>query len=150
MPDVFSVEQRSAIMARIRSSGMKPEVRLGRLLEELFPGAEIVERPEEMPGRPDFYLPGLRIAVFADGCFFHGCPKHLRMPGTNRHYWERKIDRNRQRDRRVRSALRRIGVRCVRVWEHELSGGASSAKRKLKMAMKAALSGLKPGGMSET
>lgn len=136
MPDVFSPEQRSDIMARIRSSGMKPEIRLGRLLRELFPETEIVERPKSLPGHPDFYLPALRVAVFADGCFFHGCPKHLRMPRTNQDYWARKIERNRQRDLRVRRDLRRLGVRCVRVWEHELTENASSAKRKLRRAIK--------------
>ena len=83
MADIFPPKKRSEIMARIRSSGMKPERLLGQLLRELLPpGEEIVERPKDLPGRPDFYIPRLRLAVFADGCFFHGCPKHLRMPSS--------------------------------------------------------------------
>ena len=136
MADIFPPKKRSEIMARIRSSGMKPERLLGQLLRELLPpGEEIVERPTDLPGRPDFYIPRLRLAVFADGCFFHGCPKHLRMPSSNREYWEKKIQRNIERDRHVRRELRRLGIRCVRVWEHELKGSGSDARRKIRRAL---------------
>jgi len=141
MTDMFPPEKRSEIMARIRSAGMRPEQRLGMLLREELPGEEIVERPPDLPGRPDFYLPGLRLAVFADGCFFHGCPKHLRMPASNRAYWERKIRRNRERDRRTRRALRRLGIRVTRVWEHELKGAAAAARRKIRRAVRRARGG---------
>lgn len=135
MPDMFSPEKRGEIMARIRSAGMRPERRLGELLRAMLPGEEILERPEDLPGRPDFYLPRLRLAVFADGCFFHGCPKHLRMPASHRAYWERKIRRNVERDRRTRRELRRLGIRVARVWEHELKGSAAAARRKIRRAL---------------
>lgn len=136
MADPFTKEKRSEIMSRIRSSGTRPE-RLGRrLLESLFPGEEIAERPPDLPGKPDYYLPGFRLAVFIDGCFFHGCLKHLRMPEENRAYWERKIRRNRERDRRINRRLREMGILPVRIWEHELRGSMAAAKRKLRRALR--------------
>lgn len=138
MADNVSPKKRSEIMARIRSAGMLPERRLGALLTELVAGLTVVERPRNLPGRPDFYIPSLRLAVFADGCFFHGCPKHCRIPQTNRDYWLEKIRKNVERDRRVRRELRRLGVRVVRVWEHDLQGAASLARRKLKRVLAAA------------
>lgn len=137
MSDVFSPEKRSEIMSRIRSSGMKPERKLGQLLRELLPpDEEIIERPAHLPGCPDFFIPRLRLAVFADGCFFHGCPKHCRMPASNREYWEHKIQRNVERDQRVRRDLHLLGIYVCRVWEHELKGKATEARRKLRRALR--------------
>ena len=120
MADWLTREQRARNMAAIRSSGTSPERRLGIALKALFPRRRIVERTPELPGRPDFYLPGLRLAIFADGCFWHCCPEHGRVPGDNRDYWEKKLDRNAARDREAARALRRLGIRPVRLWEHEL------------------------------
>jgi len=69
-----------------------------------------------------------RIAVFIDGCFWHACQKHCRMPASNRDYWERKIGRNAERDKRVNRELRRRGWRVVRIWEHEIKNGTALRK----------------------
>ena len=76
----------------------------------------------KLPGKPDFVFPKPRLAVFVDGCFWHGCPKHATWPKTNRAFWRKKIARNRARDREVGHALRRMGWRVIRVWEHGLRG----------------------------
>jgi DNA mismatch endonuclease (patch repair protein) len=68
-----------------------------------------------------FYL--RQIAVFVDGCFWHGCSKHCRMPQGNREYWTRKIADNKTRDRFVNRQLRKRGWTVVRIWEHELPQG---------------------------
>lgn len=120
MADWLTPEQRSRNMAAIRSSGTSPEERLGASLRLRFPRRKIIERPRDLPGKPDFYVPGLRLAIFADGCFWHGCPVHGRMPEDNRDYWEPKLARNKARDREAVRALRRSGIRPVRLWEHEL------------------------------
>jgi DNA mismatch endonuclease (patch repair protein) len=74
------------------------------------------------PGvRPDFVFPRERVAVFVDGCFWHGCPKHFRMPVGNRSCWRKKMSGNRARDRLVNRRLRASGWRVVRIWEHELA-----------------------------
>jgi DNA mismatch endonuclease (patch repair protein) len=82
--------------------------------------------------RPDFVFRTRRVAVFVDGCFWHGCPRHYRRPGSRRAFWDAKIARNRQRDREVSRALRRAEWTVLRVWEHELArGNAGRLRRRL-------------------
>ena len=71
--------------------------------------------------RPDFVFPKLRVAVFVDGCFWHGCPKHETKPRNNAAFWRKKFARNIARDRLVTRTLRREGWRVLRIWEHELA-----------------------------
>lgn len=71
--------------------------------------------------RPDFVFRRMRMAVFVDGCSWHGCPKHATKPKNNRGFWRRKLAGNKQRDQLVNRALRRAGWRVVRIWEHELA-----------------------------
>lgn len=73
-----------------------------------------------LPGSPDVVLVAARVAVFVDGCFWHGCPEHCRRPASNSAYWHEKIDRNMARDRRVTAELDALGWRVVRLWEHEV------------------------------
>jgi DNA mismatch endonuclease (patch repair protein) len=74
-----------------------------------------------MFGKPDFVFPKFKLAVFVDGCFWHGCPKHATKPENNRAYWKRKLSANKTRDRLVNQTLRRAGWRVLRIWEHELA-----------------------------
>jgi len=78
-------------------------------------------RASDLPGKPDFYFVQSRVAVFVDGCFWHGCTRCGHTPKTNPRFWAAKIERNRQRDRKVGQHLRRIGIKVVRFWEHELA-----------------------------
>jgi len=73
-----------------------------------------------LPGKPDIYFPKKRIAVFLDGCFWHGCQRCGHIPKTNSLFWSTKIKRNRQRDQRNARLLRGQGIRVVRAWEHAL------------------------------
>jgi DNA mismatch endonuclease (patch repair protein) len=119
MTDVFSKRKRSAVMAAVRSTGNKvTELSLARIFSAN--GIKGWRRHLSLPGKPDFAFQKKRVAVFVDGCFWHGCPKHLRTPKSNRAYWRRKIAMNRMRDVRVMRVLRQGGWRVLRVWEHEL------------------------------
>jgi DNA mismatch endonuclease (patch repair protein) len=69
--------------------------------------------------RADLVFAGSRVAVFVDGCFWHRCPEHGTRPQTNSVYWQAKLDRNVDRDRRNDAALSEAGWTVVRVWEHE-------------------------------
>ena len=69
---------------------------------------------------PDFVFRQQRLAIFVDGCFWHGCPKHSNMPANNRAFWMKKLTGNQTRDRLVTRTLRKNGWRVLRVWEHEL------------------------------
>jgi len=70
---------------------------------------------------PDFIFKQARLAVFVDGCFWHGCPKHGTQPKGNRAFWKNKFARNKARDVLVTQTLRRAGWRILRIWEHELA-----------------------------
>lgn len=68
----------------------------------------------------DIVLPKMKLAVFVDGCFWHGCPMHGTLPRkTNREWWINKIEENRQRDRDTDRRLQDLGWKVIRVWEHE-------------------------------
>jgi DNA mismatch endonuclease, patch repair protein len=71
--------------------------------------------------RPDFVFRALKLAVFVDGCFWHGCPRHGTQPKGNAAFWRRKLAANRARDRLVNRTLRAHGWRVLRIWEHELT-----------------------------
>lgn len=120
--DVFTKAHRSRVMAQIRSRGNKTTEH--RLLGH-FKGASITgwRRGYPLPGLPDFVFPKLRLAVFVDGCFWHGCPTHYKRPKSRQDYWDAKVARNRARDRAVVLLLKRGGWRVIRVWEHEVRKG---------------------------
>jgi DNA mismatch endonuclease (patch repair protein) len=106
-------------MAAIRSRGNKDtELKLASILR----AARITgwRRHQPLPGQPDFLFRRQRLALFVDGCFWHGCRWHCRMPHTNRRYWQAKISRNAARDRATNRQLRRAGWRVLRIWEHSL------------------------------
>jgi DNA mismatch endonuclease (patch repair protein) len=74
----------------------------------------------ELPGKPDFYFYDEQLAVFVDGCFWHGCPRCGHIPKTRSAFWEAKFLRNKARDRSTERQLRQLGIRVMRVWEHSL------------------------------
>jgi DNA mismatch endonuclease (patch repair protein) len=128
MADVFSKAKRSQVMAAIRSKGNKDtEVCLARILR--VGGISGWRRHVALPGRPDFVFQKDRVAVFVDGCFWHGCPQHGRKPDSNKRYWNAKIARNKARDRAVTLALKSAGWRVVRIWEHGLKLRNSVTRR---------------------
>jgi DNA mismatch endonuclease (patch repair protein) len=130
MADVFSRLKRSQVMAAIKSKGNKEtELRLA----EIFRAHRIIgwRRNQTLPGKPDFTFRKLNVAVFVDGCFWHGCRKHFRMPKSNRPYWRRKLAKNQARDREINRQLKRGGWCVLRVWQHELKNEHKSLLRVL-------------------
>lgn len=108
-------------MSRIRSADTGPEMVLRRRLwAEGFRYRLGVRTPG---GRPDVTFLGKRVAVFVDGCFWHGCPEHYVRPRTNSTFWARKLRENVTRDRRQTTILEEAGWTVVRVWEHEVQNG---------------------------
>jgi DNA mismatch endonuclease (patch repair protein) len=71
--------------------------------------------------KPDFVFRQVRLELFVDGCFWHGCPKHATKPKNNRAFWRRKLTANKRRDALVNRNLRRAGCRVVRIWECDLA-----------------------------
>lgn len=74
----------------------------------------------ELPGKPDFFFREHQIAIFVDGCFWHGCPKCGHYPKTRSKFWKTKILRNKERDKKNRRKLRKDGIKVVSIWEHSL------------------------------
>jgi DNA mismatch endonuclease, patch repair protein len=121
MVDIFNKAKRSKLMSRIRSHGnAATELRFIRLMKD--EGITGWRRHHRLFGKPDFVFPKLRLAVFVDGCFWHGCPRcYSSNPKSNTAFWKEKFARNKQRDRLVSRALLRTGWRVLRIWEHELA-----------------------------
>lgn len=128
MTDILSKKKRSQVMASIRSTGNKAtELKL----ISIFRMNEITgwRRRQKLLGNPDFTFSNESLVVFVDGCFWHGCARHLRLPHSHKRYWRDKIANNKKRDLSVRRKLRQMGWRVLRLWEHELRDEARAASR---------------------
>ena len=120
MADQVPPYLRSQIMAKVRSTGTKPETLVRRGLHRF--GYRYRLHGRGLPGRPDIVFHGRRKAVFINGCFWHshlGCSR-ARVPASNRDYWINKLERNRCRDVRNIEALNASGWETLVVWECEL------------------------------
>lgn len=85
----------------------------------------------------DIVFVSARVAVFVDGCFWHGCPKHATYPKSNQGYWLPKLAENRERDKRQTAKLRRMGWRVIRVWEHDCLPPAQRVVKRIVGAVRA-------------
>jgi len=119
MADVFTKAKRSEVMSRIRSRGNRAtEMELAKLFRAS--GITGWRRHQPVFGKPDFVFRKQRLAIFVDGCYWHGCPQHATKPQTNAAFWSRKFAVNKARDLLVNRTLQKSGWRIVRIWEHEL------------------------------
>jgi len=128
--DKYSKDVRSRMMRSVRSKGNRStELKLIQIFRVLkYKGWR---RSSSLPGKPDFVFPKERIAIFADGCYWHGHDCRPFKPGDNAEYWAPKIARNKERDKAVSKALKRMGWRVVRFWECQLS--ERGVKRRLHL-----------------
>ena len=118
--DNLSLEQRRKNMSNIRSTGNRSTEK--RLRSSLV-GAGIsgfTMHTKIVPGKPDIAFLAQKLAVFVDGCFWHGCPKCYIRPKSSQDYWDAKIQRNRQRDAKINKELKAIGWTPLRIWEHQV------------------------------
>ncbi len=115
-------------MSLIRSRGNKAtELRLIGVFREY--GITGWRRNQPLLGKPDFTFRRERVVVFVDGCFWHGCPKCYKRPGSNQEFWDTKIANNRKHDRLVGRELRRLGWHVLRIWQHQLDKPARAVGR---------------------
>jgi DNA mismatch endonuclease, patch repair protein len=131
--DVFSKAKRSQVMAAIRHRGNRStELTFAGLLRRArVSGWKL--HSLEVTGKPDFYFPTRRVAIFVDGCFWHGCPRCFQAPQQNALFWAEKIERNRKRDRKVTRSLRGEGIKVIRLWEHDLQSRTWRLRKALKL-----------------
>jgi len=127
--DVFTPTVRSRIMAAVRSRGnLSTEHILASALRKAGVNGWRRHTPIVLADRagkachvtPDFVFKRHRVAIFVDGCFWHGCPKHGSTPKTNTDFWRKKLQRNKVRDVFVSRLLRNSDWKVVRLWEHDL------------------------------
>ncbi len=131
MPDTVTPERRSEIMSNIRSSGMKPEMTVRRIVHGM--GYRYRLHLKELPGKPDLVFLRRRKVIFVHGCFWHqhGDPacNIVRRPRSNRDYWLPKLERNAARDSEHLTSLRELGWDALVLWECEVKASNSIAER---------------------
>jgi DNA mismatch endonuclease (patch repair protein) len=126
--DFLSPQTRSRVMARIKGKDTAPERQVAAILASL--GVSPEQHVKELPGRPDFVLTEIRVAIFVDGDFWHGWRFPIwRLKLSEK--WEKKIQATRNRDRRNHAKLRRAGWTVVRIWEHQLIRSPEAVRKRL-------------------
>jgi DNA mismatch endonuclease, patch repair protein len=124
---------RSRIMSTIRSTGnTTTELRLIHIMRK--EGITGWRRGVRLTGKPDFVFERQKLAVFVDGCFWHGC-RCKRLPTEHRAFWRAKIEANRARDKQTNQRLRQAGWTTVRIWEHQLRRSPSRVVERLRRAL---------------
>ncbi|QCW81038.1 very short patch repair endonuclease [Methylotuvimicrobium buryatense] len=107
-------------MKKIRQTGTKAEMALRKALQRsglrYRVNYQVLKKPRRIA---DVAFTKLKIAIFVDGCFWHGCPEHASWPKSNAEFWQHKIEANRARDADTDAKLKEIGWTVIRVWEHE-------------------------------
>ena len=132
MADNLTPSQRSYTMSRIRSKDTGPELTIRRLVHAR--GLRFRKHKRGLPGRPDLVFAAVRVVVFVDGDFWHG----WRFPAwkeTVGPYWQQKIQRNRERDRRNAQRLRRRGWHVIRIWGHQVRQELEAVTSKVARAL---------------
>ena len=108
---------RSEIMGRVKSKDSTAELELRHALHRRGLRYRLHRRVEGV--NVDVVFAPSKVAVFVDGCFWHGCPKHATSPKSNTAYWLPKLSENKERDLRQTKKLRKAGWKVIRIWEHE-------------------------------
>lgn len=127
--DVLTPQQRSHCMSRIRGKNTTPE---RHLRAELWALGFRYRLNYPVFGKPDIVLPGRKVAIFVDGCFWHSCPEHGARPKTNAKFWKQKLKRNADRDLKVNKSLTKEGWTVLRFWEHEVHRDVAGVLKKIE------------------
>ncbi|MFE1909570.1 very short patch repair endonuclease [Streptomyces gardneri] len=122
-----TTESTSSRMSKQRSRDTGVEIALRRILHASGLRYRVHRRPLKGVRREaDIVFGPAKVAVFVDGCFWHGCPEHATWPKTNSGFWREKIEKNRARDANTDALLLEAGWASVRVWEHESADEAAA------------------------
>lgn len=126
-------DARRELMGRIRGRDTRPEM----LLRQFVWALGLRYRLQHRIGRtrPDMAFIGAKLAVFVDGCFWHGCPLHSTKPKNNREFWEQKLRRNVARDAEQNQWLKSQGWRVLRIWEHEIDTSPADCARRIAVML---------------
>jgi len=105
-------------MGKIRSKNTGIEKQIKKILWKK--GLRYRKNNTKLYGKPDLSNQSKKIIIFIDSCFWHGCPKHLRVPEKNKKYWLNKIAKNQERDKSVNKYYKNRKWKLFRIWEHDL------------------------------
>ena len=122
MVDNLTKEKRSRVMSSIRGKNTRPELSIRKIL--WGKGIRYRIHDKSVYGIPDISNKSRKVAVFIDGCFWHGCKKCYKEPRTNTSFWRNKVKRNRQRRTEVKRKLLGEGWKVLEVWEHQVNEDA--------------------------
>lgn len=129
IPSSAAVSRR---MSQVRTRNTGPEVRLRSALHRRGLRYRLgVRIPSQPRCSPDVVFARAKVAVFLNGCYWHGCRSHASWPKSNAEWWREKIEQNRRRDRSVDATLRSAGWKVLRIWEHEDPETAASKIEKV-------------------
>lgn len=124
--DNVSSQKRSEIMSKVRGKESKIEANFRKNLWSQK--VRYRKNKANLFGKPDISIQNLKVVIFIDSCFWHGCEQHLRIPASNKDYWRAKIDRNVQRDKIVSDYYNAKKWHIIRIWEHELKNDKTIAR----------------------
>lgn len=134
--DMFTADERSRVMSRVKNKDTRPELMVRSLLHRM--GYRFRLHRRDLPGSPDIVLPRHRTVIFVHGCFWHrhpGC-RRATTPKNNHEYWERKFNRNKDRDEKANAALEERGWKVLTVWECEVVGNGDDLASRLGDALR--------------
>lgn len=129
--DIWSKQKRSEVMSKIRGKNTKPEMILRSQLFKL--GFRFRIHKKDLPGKPDIVLPKYQTVIFVHGCFWHyhkDC-REGRIPSTNSKFWEEKLSKNVEKDKRHTKALQELGWKVIVIWECEIEKNIEQVLDKL-------------------
>ncbi|MGY0556569.1 very short patch repair endonuclease [Lysobacter sp. A421] len=137
--DNVEAKIRSRMMSSIRGKDTQPELIVRRYLHAS--GFRFRLHRKDLPGRPDLVLPKWRVALFVNGCFWHGHQKcrYFRLPGTRPEFWKAKIQGNRDRDARAEKLLSEQDWRVLTIWECALRDCPEEALQQLSMLIRSSV-----------
>lgn len=124
MSDIMSKEQRSKTMSKIRAQSKLENIFTKNLWSR---GLRFRKNVRKLRGTPDIVIQKYKIVIFVDSCFWHGCPIHFKRPKSNQEFWDKKIARNRERDKEIDQYYIEKGWNIKHIWEHEIRSDLEGA-----------------------
>lgn len=118
MADNLSKEDRQKNMRAIKARRTKLEEKVTRELWKR--GLRFRKNVNDLMGKPDIAIKKYKTVIFLDSCFWHQCPIHSNKPKTNKEYWLKKLERNKERDKEVTQYYIEKGWQILRIWEHDI------------------------------
>lgn len=134
--DIVSPSKRSWVMSRVKGKNTKPERVIRSALHKA--GYRFRLHRSDLPGKPDIVLPKYKTVIFVNGCFWHqhtGCRKAT-IPSNNRAFWQKKLTRTVERDRKNRAQLRQMGWNVITLWECDIKNSIDESIDTIERGLK--------------